>query len=541
MAQASHIAKALAIPSLDQPTKDPIILQLRQLVQTDEFLQLSTLYDQVAFIHERIPAATAYRIAKFFGVNQHRIDKQFSKLARGPGIPGRPPILSDEVLDHIEEMVHAAANDRVPLRISDISHYLAEHEGIDISDDTLRCSLRRSDRWTIIKLSPIEHDRQMVSDEDLAEYKRRLKAHVDNQPAAFVFNCDESGFDSHCDAKSVRCLLPPDADPEEWNFPVKRNEKRVTLVGCISAAGASLPPLCVTSRKTIDDDVLRAGYTTERVAYAYSPTGYITASIFQSWVEHIFIPHVEHLRESTGLFEQEAFLIMDNCTAHHSPDLDELFANHGITVIPLVPHSSHKTQQLDLGIFGNVKQAQSRIHPSGQASVQSQQLLRMLGAWVQITHPMAITSAFARSGVRTRWRLGRLETVVTDEDAKASRVDITEGLWPAPVERSVFRLPVLDPSPLVDESRSRAHREPCVVQRGSDFDLMMRRCEEVDSDSDENWEECEAEPVVSRKGRPAKQREEPGNSGWDYYIPTPRALPKGWATLSEERGFFRPG
>ena len=270
---SASVAPALPIPRWDQPTSDPIIQRLRDLVITPEFTNLTTLFDQVSMITSTIPEVTSYRIANFFGVHQHRIDKQFHRIARGPATAGRPPILSAEILDRIEDMVHAAANDRVPLRTSDIAHFLAENEGIDIAENTLRKALKRSERWTVVKLAPMDHDRQMVSDEAIAEYKQRLRAHIQNQPAAFVFNCDESGFDSHCDARKVSCLLPPGANPRDWHFPVRRNEKRITLLGCISAAGAALPPLCITSRKTIEDDVIRAGYTTDRVAFSYSPTG----------------------------------------------------------------------------------------------------------------------------------------------------------------------------------------------------------------------------------------------------------------------------
>ena len=546
----------MTIPTWETPFRNPLDQQLAEFVSRDEFRSHSTIFQHVSAIHQQFPSISAYRIAKVFQVRQNRIDIQLAHIARGPVPNGRPPILTAAHLDRIDEMVKAGARDRLPLRVTDVVHYLAENEDLDMNYDTLRKALKRTGRWQMLKLSPIDHDRQMVTDDEIAAYKQRLKQLIDGQPASFVFNCDESGFDSWCDARKVSCLIPVDADPKDWSFPVKRNEKRITLLGCISASGDSLNPLCITGRKTIDDEVFRAGYTPDRVAYSYSATGYITEAIFTEWVRHILIPHIEHLRVRTGMYEQQAFLIMDNCTAHRSDELESLFFEHGIVVIPLIPHSSHKTQQLDIGIFGNVKQAQSRIHPSSTLSTQSQQLLRMLGAWVQITHPMGVTSAFRRSGVHVVWRDGGLRCYVSDEPVASVRVDVTGGIWPEWDCGSVFQISPVpsdedsDSTPLgLGTGSSASESAPDTLSgepsfdwdtsdsSGADFepslvDRLYEEAEEVDSETDSDWEESrEAEPVVTR-GRPRAERPEPMTWQWNWdAAPRPRPPPfpgPGW-------------
>lgn len=525
------VAPAVPIPQWTSPPKDPLEESLRQLILSEDFAACTTLHAQVVLIHERFPDVSSYRISKLLGVLQNRIDNQFFRINRGIGTNGRPPFLTDAILDRIDLMVNEATKDRVPLRVSDIAHYLAESESLDISQNTLRKALKRCQRWQVLDLAPIEHDRQMVSEDAITEYKRRLKQTIDRQPAAFVFNCDESGFDSFCDARHVSCLIPAGEDPRMWNFPVKRNEKRITLLGCISAAGTALRPLCITSRKTIDSDVLTAGYTQDRVAYAYSPTGYITEELFRTWVERVFVPHIEHLRAETGLYTQQAFLILDNCTSHKSPAIEELFHRHGIVDLPLIPHSSHRTQQLDIGIFGNVKQAQSRIHPSSQMSTQSQQLLRMLGAWVQITHPMAVTSAFERSGIRIVQDGPGLITLVDEERPKPTRVDVTAGLWPEWEGVSFFQADTPDG----DERTPFVWAGPngmAAVEEEEHLAVMAAMygaADEVSSDDDSSYgEDDEGTPMVTRRGRKAQGSEPDDESAWCHW-----AVPRVWTEWKE--------
>lgn len=398
---AKQVAPAVPVPAWETPPADEAEADFRRFVLTPAFQNCQTFFEQIGHIHEALPHISSYKIAKLLRVRQSRVDFQMRNISRGPRANGRPSHITQEIIDRIDEMVKAAAKDKTPLRLTDISHFLHSELNIDIALDTLRKALKRTKMWQFIKVSPIEHERHFVDEEQIADYKRRLKATLDQQPATFVFNCDESGFDSWCDAREVTCILPLGVDWNKMNYPVRRNEKRVTLLGCVSAAGEALPPLVIASRKTIDADVLQAGYTPDKVAYHYSCTGYITEEIFRNWLLRVFVPHIAHIRAASGRFSQLAFLIMDNCSCHESDEIDTIMHSNGIQVIPLIPHSSHLTQQLDIGIFGNVKLAQSRIHPGKECSVQSRQLLKMLGHGfkspipVQLPPPLLVVASEA--------------------------------------------------------------------------------------------------------------------------------------------------
>ena len=104
---------------------------------------------------------------------------------------------------------------------------------------------------------------------------------------------------------------------------------------------------------------------------------------------------------------------MDRCSCHCGATLQSLCEQNGIRLVYLPPHSSDQTQVCDLGLFGNLKAAQSRIHVPDGMSLQSRQVIRIISAFQATCHPLAVTSAFRRAGISNVWRYGNLYAVVT--------------------------------------------------------------------------------------------------------------------------------
>ena len=85
----------------------------------------------------------------------------------------------------------------------------------------------------------------------------------------------------------------------------------------------------------------------------------MTDPVFGLWLTEVFVPAVDEpratLRQQLGTFDEKAVLIMDGCKDHKIEPFRELLVTKNITVVFLVPHSSHLSQPLDLGIFGWLK------------------------------------------------------------------------------------------------------------------------------------------------------------------------------------------
>jgi hypothetical protein len=69
----------------------------------------------------------------------------------------------------------------------------------------------------------------------------------------------------------------------------------------------------------------------------------------------------------------------------------------------LPPHSSEKTQTLDLGLFGIIKQALTKLRLDSQKSAQSNELIRLLSAGHIAATPTATAASFRRSEIVVRW------------------------------------------------------------------------------------------------------------------------------------------
>ena len=120
---------------------------------------------------------------------------------------------------------------------------------------------------------------------------------------------------------------------------------------------------------------------------------------FFEWIIKTLIPYVNGQRLKYNNLNQHAVLILDNCAVHLGDNIEDTLVSNGIFAVPLPPYSSHKTQMLDVGIFGNVKVNQQRIHHSNDLSKQSQQIIKLLGSWQATTHPMAVVKSFNECGV----------------------------------------------------------------------------------------------------------------------------------------------
>ena len=85
----------------------------------------------------------------------------------------------------------------------------------------------------------------------------------------------------------------------------------------------------------------------------------MTEPVFVLWLTEVFVPAVDErraaLRQQLGTFDEKAVLIIDGCKAHKIEPFRELLDTKNITIVFLVPHSSHLSQPLDLGIFGWLK------------------------------------------------------------------------------------------------------------------------------------------------------------------------------------------
>ena len=79
-----------------------------------------------------------------------------------------------------------------------------------------------------------------------------------------------------------------------------------------------------------------------------SESGYMTAEIFLQVMEHV-------LKHTQASKKNQVVLIMDNHERHISLDASTYANAQGVHVVTLPPHTSHKTQPLDISVFSPIK------------------------------------------------------------------------------------------------------------------------------------------------------------------------------------------
>jgi hypothetical protein len=88
---------------------------------------------------------------------------------------------------------------------------------------------------------------------------------------------------------------------------------------------------------------------------------YVSAVLCLEYVNNIFIPYLNELRESEQMNACEAVLLMDNCSPHVSDDIVAVLTNARVRVITFAPHTIHLFQMLDVVLFDALKKLASGL------------------------------------------------------------------------------------------------------------------------------------------------------------------------------------
>ena len=204
------------------------------------------------------------------------------------------------------------------------------------------------------------------------------------------------------------------------------------LIACISLNGETLKATIITRTKTVNSIVFEKGFSLQNFDLFTTENSFITGEVFAKWLREVFVPHVEakraFLRSKLGPFNDKAVLIMDGCSAHKIDGLQDFLAEKRIHVRFLVPHTSHLTQALDIGVFArckslmmsnqkyviNLHELDERIVedieaynrreelPPERGKLLGQFIIQILKAFHEATSPVNVVSAFEQAGICSR-------------------------------------------------------------------------------------------------------------------------------------------
>ena len=168
-----------------------------------------------------------------------------------------------------------------------------------------------------------------------------------------IYNFDETGFQmGQISASMVVTASDRQGRPKQVK---PTNTQWVTLVQGACADGWSIPPFIIFKGKILNQAWLQQGLPSTWV-FAVSPNGWTSNELGLQWIQH-FEEHTKDRRVGS-----RRLLILDNHGSHTTPEFRSFCEKKNIILLWMPPYSSHLLQPLDIGCFGPLKQAFSKLN-----------------------------------------------------------------------------------------------------------------------------------------------------------------------------------
>lgn len=274
-----------------------------------------------------------------------------------------------------------------------------------------------------------------------------------------IFNLDETGCTT---VQRVPKVVAAKGCKQVGQVTSRERGELVTMCAVVSATGISLPPIFIFPRKNFRE-VFMTG-TPEGSLGLANQSGWMNTDNFVKVIEHV----AKHTQASPT---NEIILVMDNHESHVALNCVVHAKECGINIVTLPPHTSNKTQPLDLSVFGPFKSyfnstADSWMLKNPGKTITIYQMGELMGsAWVRAATPSNIASGFQLSGI---WPLNRdaftsqgyLPSTVTDRELPVAAILPTEDDEDLPEPISEVEVEPAIATPSDHDANNRERRTP---------------------------------------------------------------------------------
>src|SRR6266536_2884336 len=219
-----------------------------------------------------------------------------------------------------------------------------------------------------------------------------------------IYNFDEKGFLMGF-GRSLKRIMTRAALESGRITKSKQDGSRefISILACISAIGKWIPPLLIYKGESGDlmttwvDEVT----TDSKAHFTVSHNGWSSHAIGLVWLQKVFERYTKPTRET-----QKRLLIVDG----HSSHVNMVFVNwadeHDIILLILPPHTTHRLQPLDVGMFQPLStnysiELDEMINESGGRVTMSKAFFWPMfkRSWDKAFTKKNIQSAFCKSGI----------------------------------------------------------------------------------------------------------------------------------------------
>ena len=328
---------------------------------------------------------------------------KLSKLLRNPNRKkwDRSPKLTPEQELEVLDWLSNCYNNNNPQTPRDLRNEILNRFDVFVTKNWFRYLMKKYPNKLVIATAHPQDDKRLsVTKNTAKEHISNLLNYVNGIPTELILNLDEASSSDWEDRRSKKVIVPEYAKDRRIEFEVSRATKKITICSTISMAGDVLPPLIVSRRKTIDDDVYNAGWREgQDFVYAYQERGFINSKIFNNYIYEHVIPYIKNTRTSMKIEKSPAVLLIDNCPLHTNEELYRRLALENIRVITFPPHTTNLFQPLDLVTFHVYKQEKSNMRSKYKKGSQIDLFYRNLVSMEKATHSSNNRNAFYCAGL----------------------------------------------------------------------------------------------------------------------------------------------
>lgn len=162
-----------------------------------------------------------------------------------------------------------------------------------------------------------------------------------------IFNVDETGVTT---VQKPQCVIAPKGQKQVGMASSLERGRTTTVVCAMSPTGIFIPPMFIYGNSRLNYEQKRGG--PHGSIYKSSKSGWITSELFVTWLEHFVSVTKSSVQDPT-------LLILDNHPSHTSLMAYDYAKEHGVVMVSLPPHASHKLQPLDVSFFSPLKKGYS--------------------------------------------------------------------------------------------------------------------------------------------------------------------------------------
>ena len=168
-------------------------------------------------------------------------------------------------------------------------------------------------------------------------YKNLLDTHI--LSPSRIYNMDEMGI---TEVHKLGKIIASKGARQVGKITSAERGSTVTLTCAMSTVDTYLPPMYIFPRKRMVE-VLMNGAPTQNVGYV-SDSGWTDSKLFVKWLEHF-------VSITNASINAQHAIIMGGNKSHKTLAAVNFARRHGIDLLMLPPHSTHKMQPLDIGYF----------------------------------------------------------------------------------------------------------------------------------------------------------------------------------------------